>query len=85
MPDGLLDGRKFDIKGIEGVGKHNIINNLKGVNRKGAEVIILYYHDKNLFDKAQIKESYQSYLRNSKSKQIQLVYYIVEGKLYMLK
>ena len=84
MPDGLLDGRKFDIKGVEGVGKQNIANNLKEANKKGAEVVVLYYHDKNLLDTLQIKASYQSYLRNSKSKRIQHLYYIVDGKLHVL-
>ena len=85
VPDGLLDGYKFEIKGIEGTGKNNIINNLKDANRKGAEAVILYYHDKNLFSEEQIQESYQSYLRNSKSKRIGYLYYIVDRKLYAVK
>ena len=37
VPDGDLNDKKFDIKGVEGIGKNNIINNLKDTNKKGAE------------------------------------------------
>ena len=84
-PDGLLNGILFDIKGIEGIGKNNIINNLKSANKKGVESIVFYFHDKKLFSEKQLIESYQFYLRNSKSKRIQQVYYIVDKKLYLLK
>jgi len=85
VPDGDLNEKKFDIKGIEGIGKNNIINNLKDTNKKGAESIVMYYHNRNVFDEIQLRDSYDSYLRNSKRKRIQNVYYIVEGKLYTLK
>ena len=83
-PEGLLNGKLFDIKGIEGTGKNNIINNLKGASKKEVEAIVLYYHDKNLFSEKQLIEGYQFYLRNSHRKNIQHVYYIVDGKLYSL-
>ena len=84
-PDGILNGKKFDIKSIEGVGKNNIINNMKDANKKRAESIVLYYHDNSLFDECQLRNSYESYFRNSKSKRIKEVYYIVDRELYMLK
>ena len=84
-PEGFLNGKLFDIKGIEGIGENNIINNLKSANKKGVESIVFYYHDKNLFSEKQIRESYQFYLRNSNRKRIQYVYYIVDGKLHALK
>ena len=83
-PEGLLNGKRFDIKGIEGVGKNNIINNIKDANRKNVESVVLYYHDKDMFSKQQVQESYKSYYRNSKSKRIKHVYYIVDGKLHKL-
>jgi len=85
VQDGLLDGIKFEIKSIEGVGKNNIINNLKVASKKGAEAVVLYYHDNGLFLERQIQENYQSYLRNSKSRRIQKIYYIVNGELHTLK
>jgi len=85
IPEGLLNGKLFDIKGIEGTGKNNIINNLKETNKKRAETIVLYYHDNNMFSETLIQESYQFYLRNSKNKRIQHVYYIVNRKVYTLK
>ena len=58
---------------------------LEDTNKKRAEVIVLYYHDIVLFSEKQLRDAYQSYLRNSKSKRIQQVYYIVDRKLYTLK
>jgi len=83
--DGFLNGIPFEIKGIEGMGKNNIINDLKDANKKGAEIIVLYYHDKNLFSEKLLQDSYRFYLRNSKSKRIQHVYFIVDRKLHSLK
>ena len=83
-PDGFLNGKLFDIKGIEGNGKNNIINNLKGASKKGVEIIVLYYHDNTMFSEVHLREGYQFYLRNSQRKNIQYVYYIVDRKLYML-
>jgi len=85
VPEGLLNGKKFEIKGVEGLGKNNIINNLKDANKKYVESIVLYYHDKNMFFEKLLRDDYQSYLRNSKSKRIKNVYYIVDNKLYTLK
>jgi len=84
-PDGFLNGKIFDIKGIEGSGNENVLKDMKDASKKGAEAIVLYYHDENLFSENQIRESYRTYLRNSQSKRIQHVYYIVNGKLYYLK
>ena len=85
IPDGFLNSRVFEIKGIEGIGKENILKDIKNTSKKGAEVVVIYYHDKNLFNEPQIRENYSTYLRNSKSKRIQHVYYIVDKKLYTLK
>ena len=83
--EGLLNGKHFDIKGVEGAGKNNIINNIKNANKKNVESVVLYYHEENLFSENQIRDGYQSYLRNSKSKRIKNVYYIVNGELHKLK
>jgi len=85
IPDGLLNDRLFDIKGIEGTGKDNVLKDIKDASKKGCEVVVLYYHEAYLFDAKQIRENYQTYLRNSKSKRIQQVYYIVDRKLHKLK
>ena len=84
VADGILNEKKFDIKGVEGTGENNIINDIKDVNKKGVESIVLYYHKRNLFDEKRLKEGYNSYLRNSKSKRIQNVYYIVDRNLFKL-
>jgi len=84
IPDGLLDGKLFDIKGIEGTGKENIFNDLKDASRKGVETIVFYYHESYLFNEEQIRRNYHKYLRTSKSKRIQQVYYVVDKKLHKL-
>ena len=65
---GFLNGKLFDIKGVEGTGKNNIINKFKGASKKEVESIVLYYHDKTIFSEKQIREGYQFYLRNSQNK-----------------
>ena len=85
IADGLLNDKLFDIKCIEGTGKENILKNLKDASKKGCEIVVLYYHVAYLFDYKQMRENYQTYLRNSKSKRIQQVYYIVDRKLHKLK
>ena len=84
VAEGRLNGKTFEIKGIEGDSKNNIIKDMKDASKKRAEIIVLYYYDKNLFSEKQIRESYQSYLRNSKSKRINNVYYILDGKLHTI-
>jgi len=83
-PEGFLDGRKFDIKGIEGTGKRNIEYRIYDASRQGAEVIVLYYHDASVFSKQNIINGYRAYLRNSKSKRIRTLYYIVDKKLHKM-
>jgi hypothetical protein len=82
--EGLLDGKKFDIKGVEGTGKNNLQKDFKSAGKKKVETIVFYFHENEIFDLQRIKEDYAHYLRNSKSKTINTVYYITCGKLYAL-
>jgi hypothetical protein len=84
VSEGLLDGKKFDIKGVEGVGGRNIIDKISQASKQGAETVVLYFHDPNMFDIGKTINAYRGYLNLSKNKQIQTVYYIVEGKLYKI-
>ena len=81
-PDGLLNGTKFDIKGIEGSSHRIIKDAISKSSKQGAEVTVLYFHDKNLFDIDSVREGYGKYLANSKSKRVQTVYCVVEKYLY---
>jgi len=83
-PDGFLDGKCFEIKGIEGIGGRNIIDKISLAGSQGAETVVLYYHNKNMFDLHKIINSYKGYLKLSNTKKIQNVYYIVHKKLYKL-
>jgi len=85
IPDGLLNGRKFDIKGVEGDGKDNIYYDIRDTSKKGAEAIVLYYHKNKFYDEDKIRESYNRYIGNSQSKRLKTVYYIVDDKLHKMK
>ena len=82
--EGYLNGIPFDIKGIEGTGKRNIFDKISDASNKGAEIIVLYYHDSELFDLQKIVNAYNGYLKLSKSSRIQTIYYIIDGKLYKI-
>jgi len=81
-PDGLLDWKKFDIKGIEGTGKRNIEYKIYEGSNQGAETVVLYFHSESVFSMHRIIEGYDAYMRNSKSKKISTLYYILDRKLY---
>jgi len=81
----LFDGKLFDIKGVEGVGKRNIIAKISDASFQGVETVVLYYHDANLFDLQKIINAYRGYLKLSKTMRIQNVYYIVDNKLHKLE
>ena len=83
-PDGYLDGKCFEIKGIEGIGGRNVIDKISHAGSQGAESVVLYYHDANMFDLHKIVNSYKGYLKLSKTKKIKNVYYIVNKKLHKL-
>jgi hypothetical protein len=81
-PDGLLNGILFDIKGIEG-NSHRIIKDvISKSSKQGVEITVLYFHDKSMFDMDFIRESYEKYLTNSKSKKVRTVYCVVGKYLY---
>ncbi|MDR3188337.1 MAG: hypothetical protein LBT94_04025 [Prevotellaceae bacterium] len=83
-PEGLLDGNIFDIKGVEGRGKTAIKHKLAEASLQGCKTIVLYFHENNTFLLQRIIDGYNHYLRNSNSKRINTVYYIVDGKLHRL-
>jgi hypothetical protein len=82
-PEGLLDGKVFDIKGIENEGK-KIVRKIAVASKQGAATVVLYYHRNSNFSLQEISEAYSAYLRNSKSRKVQELYYIVDRKLYHL-
>ena len=82
--DGLLNGKPFDIKGIEGTGKRNVEYKIYEASKQGAETVVLFYYNENNFSKQRIIDGYDAYLRNSKSKRIGCIYYVLNNKLYKL-
>jgi hypothetical protein len=82
--EGFLNGIPFDVKGIEGTGKRNIIDKISDASNKGAETIVLYFHEESVFDRQRIVNAYNGYLKLSKTSKIQTVYYIIGSKLFKL-
>ena len=82
--EGFLNGKPFDMKGIEGTGKRNIIDKISDASNKGAETIVLYFHEERFFERQRIVNAYNGYLKLSKTNRIQTVYYIVDNKLFKL-
>jgi hypothetical protein len=85
MPDGWLDGKLFEIKGIEGNGKRNIEYKIRDASKQGAEKMVLFYYDKNIFVWQNITAAYASYLRNSTIKQIKTIFCVVGNELYCIQ
>jgi hypothetical protein len=83
-PDGLLNGVLFDIKGIEGKSNRLIKDKLSEASKQGAEIVVLYFHDADMYDKNFIMQGYNQYLNNSKSKRVKKVYCIVGKYLHKL-
>jgi len=82
--EGYLNGNPFDIKGIEGTGKRNFIDKISDAANKGANTIVLYFHDESVFDRQRIINAYRGYLKLSKTNRIQSVYFINNNKLHKL-
>jgi hypothetical protein len=80
-----LDGKKFDIKGVEGIGKRNIIDKISSAGYQKVDTVVLYFHDANMFDLQKISNAYNGYLKLSKTKRIQNLYYIVDRKLHRIE
>jgi hypothetical protein len=60
--DGLLNGVLFDVKGIEGKSSRIVKDKISEASKQGAEVVVLYYHDKNMFDIDFVRDGYEKYL-----------------------
>jgi len=85
ISEGFLDKKRFEIKGIEGIGGRNIIDKISYAGKQGAEIVVLYFHDTAMFDKQKIINAYNGYLKLSKTKRIQGLYYIVDKKLHRIE
>ncbi len=58
QPDGFINGVLMDIKGVEG---HNCSNSMKSANRQQVETVVLYFHDKNLFNLSEVMDKWEHF------------------------
>jgi len=82
VSDGLLNNLLFDIKGIEGKSNRIIKDKISEASKQGAEIVVLYFHDKDMFDIDFVRAGYEKYLTNSKSKRVKKIYCVVGKHLY---
>lgn len=88
-PDGWLDGLIFEVKGVElplgsVITCQYVKKRIMKASQKGASVFIMYFHDSRMFSIDELRDGYAAYLRNSSSKRVETLYYILEGRLYEL-
>jgi len=84
-PDGLLNGVLFDIKGIEGNSPRIIKEAISKSSKQGAEIVVLYFHNERMFNVDFVREGYDKYLTNSKSKRVNKIYCITGNYLTKYK
>jgi hypothetical protein len=84
IPDGLLNDVLFDIKGIEGKSNRTVKDKILEASKQGAETVVLYFHDENMFDIDFVREGCRKYFTNSKNKRIKMVYCIAGKYLYRI-
>lgn len=59
QPDGFIDGRLMDIKGVEG----NALYAINRANIQEVDTVVLYFHDETRFDYDSIKQKWEYFPR----------------------
>ena len=80
--DGFYNGMKADIKAIEGSGKNTIKRKFQEAQAQGAEAVILYFPDKELFSIDRLNNGLAMFSGNSNYKFKEIVF-IVDGKVHI--
>ena len=83
-PDGMLNGIIFDIKGIEGSSQRLIKDAISKASGQGAEIAILYFQNKSIYNIGMVMDGFEKYLNNSHSKRVKTVYCIVENCIFRI-
>ncbi len=71
QPDGYLNGKLMDIKGVEG----NPLYSLSRANKQRVETAILYFHDKKMFNLDDVEQKFftlREWLQNTYKKDIEI-------------
>jgi hypothetical protein len=82
--DGWLNDIPFEIKGVEGKSNRIIRDKIFDASKQNAEIVALYFHDKDSFNRDFVLDGYKKYLTVSKIKRVKSVYCIVETHLYKI-
>ncbi|GAB6012756.1 CdiA C-terminal domain-containing protein [Viscerimonas tarda] len=84
-PDGKLNGKIMDIKGIEVDGKYTIKNAFKKANRQGAEVVVLYFHDKKMFSEEKALHQWNLFENETKNVRIKEIVCVVQEEVVKIR
>lgn len=68
-PDGKIDGFVMDIKATDSMGKWSIKKKIHDAAKQGSEVIILYFHKKELFSIERVTDGWYRFITDSDSQQ----------------
>lgn len=66
-PDGTLNGIVMDIKAVESAGRWAIKDKFHEAVKQGVAVLVLYFHNQELFSESRIQDGWDKYLREGTS------------------
>ncbi|WP_407483705.1 phage minor head protein [Elizabethkingia anophelis] len=82
--DGVLNGKTFDISTIIGSGKNTIKRALNHSKDKNAQISILYFPDKEMFDLEWLNKSIKMY-NGQTSYRFEQIIYVVNGQIIYIQ
>lgn len=80
-PDGIYNGKTFDMSTIGGVGENNIKNALNHSKAKRAKVAVIYFPDDQLFSFDRLSNGINRF-HGQTDYRFEKIIYIVDGKIY---
>ncbi|MBP5559183.1 MAG: hypothetical protein J6X71_05405 [Bacteroidales bacterium] len=60
--DGFLDGVSAEIKAVESVGRWSIRTKIYKAKKQGAQTVILYFPEENLFSKSRVEQGLEDFV-----------------------
>jgi hypothetical protein len=84
-PDGRLDDKTMDIKGIESDGNYTVKNAFRKVNAQKAEIAVLYFHKAEMFSEQKVKDQWKLFKDRVKRTSIKEVLCVIGDRVVSIK